>query len=258
MQVNYIEVNNRDSILADVRIRKALAYCIDYDGILDNVMQGYARRTVGPIHPDKSFFNAGLKPITQDIPKSLELIKAAGWADSNGNGTPDKIIGGKRQELHLEIKITNKEEGMAIANIVKENAAKVGFDIEIAVVDPSQLQQDVRQNNYQLLPIRIRPFPGKEDPYPNWHSSYDRSGGSNRSGFHSPEMDHVLEELRSTDDPAAIDQWFKKFQEIIYDHQPAIYLYVPLERIIAAKRIQLQTSSRRPGYFENLLKPSGS
>ena len=55
------------------------------------------------------------------------------------------MINGKRKELHLEIKITNKEEGMAIANIVKENAAKAGFDIEIVVVDPSQLQQDVRQ-----------------------------------------------------------------------------------------------------------------
>ena len=258
MQVNYIEINNRDSILADQRIRKALALCIDYDGILSNVMQGYARRTIGPVHPDKSYFNTALKPIVQDIPKSLALIKEAGWSDSNNNGTPDKMIGGKRQELHLEVKITNKEEGMAIANIVKENAAKVGFDIEIAVVDPSQLQQDVRQNNYQLLPIRIRPFPGKEDPFPYWHSTYDRSGGSNRSGFHSPEMDHVLEELRSTDDIATMDQWYKKFQEIIYEQQPAIYLYVPLERIIATKRIQLQTSVRRPGYFENLLKPSGS
>ena len=149
MQVNYIEVNNRDSILADARIRKALAYSIDYDGILNEVMQGLARRATGPIHPDKPYYDAALQPIKQDVNQSLSLIQQAGWKDTNGNGTPDKMIGGKREELKLEIKITNKEEGMAIANIVKENAAKAGFEIDIVVVDPSQLQQDVRQNNFE-------------------------------------------------------------------------------------------------------------
>lgn len=258
MQVNYIEVNNRDSILADSRIRKALAYTIDYNGILNNVMQGLARRAIGPIHPDKPYFDKNLKPIEQDIQKALSLVKEAGWSDSNGNGIPDKMIGGKRQELHLEIKVTNKEEGMAIANIVKENAAKAGFDIQIMVVDPSQLQQDVRQNNYQLLPLRIRAFPSADDPFPIWHSSNDRQGGTNRSGFHNAELDQIIDDLRTTQSSETRDADYQRFQEIIYEQQPAIFLYVPLERIIATKRVELQTSSRRPGYFENLMKPSGS
>ncbi|RPH80258.1 MAG: hypothetical protein EHM77_05150, partial [Planctomycetaceae bacterium] len=258
MQVNYLELNNRDSILADPKIRQALAYSIDYDGILSNVMQGLAQRTTGPIHPDKSYFNKDLKPLSQDINKSLALIKEAGWTDTNGNGTPDKMIGGKREELHLEIKITNKEEGMAIANIIKENASKAGFDLEIVVVDPSQLQQDVRQNNFELMPLRVRAFPSVDDPYPTWHSSNDRQGGSNRSGFRSAELDKVIDELRTTEDLKARDAFYKEFQQIIYAEQPAIYLYVPLERIIASKRIQMQTSPRRPGYFEQLIKPSGA
>ena len=258
MQVNYIEVNNRDSILADARIRKALAYSIDYDGILNEVMQGLARRATGPIHPDKPYYDAALQPIKQDVNQSLSLIQQAGWKDTNGNGTPDKMIGGKREELKLEIKITNKEEGMAIANIVKENAAKAGFEIDIVVVDPSQLQQDVRQNNFELLPLRVRAFPSADDPFPIWHSSNDRQGGSNRSGFHNAELDQVLEELRTTENSETRDADYKRFQKILYDQQPAIFLYVPLERIIGSQRIELQTSARRPGYFENLLKPAGS
>ena len=257
MQINYLGLNNRDSILADPKIRQALAYAIDYDGMISNIMQGLAKRTIGPIHPDKRFFNNDLKPIQQDINRSLSLIKEAGWSDTNGDGTPDKMIGGKKQELHLEIKITNKEEGMAIANIIKDNGAKVGFDIAIVVVEPGQLGQDIRQNNYQIMPLRIRPFPGNEDPLPFWHSSYDKSGGSNRSGFHTAEMDKVLEDLQKSDNDASIP-YYKKFQEIIYEQQPEIYLYVPLERIIASKKIELITSPRRPGYFENLLRPAGS
>ncbi len=257
MQVNYLGLNTRDSILADPKIRQALAYAIDYDGMISNIMQGLAKRTIGPIHPDKRFFNNDLKPIQQDINRSLSLLKEAGWSDTNGDGTPDKMIGGKKQELHLEIKITNKEEGMAIANIIKDNGAKVGFDIAIVVVEPSQLGQDIRQNNYQIMPLRIRPFPGNEDPLPFWHSSYDKSGGTNRSGFHTAEMDKVLEDLQKSDNDGSIP-YYKKFQQIIYEQQPEIYLYVPLERIIASKKIELVTSPRRPGYFENLLRPAGS
>ena len=63
MQVNYLEMNNRDSILADLRIRKALAYAMDYDGISTYYHARSCRRTVGPIHPDKSYYNNDLKPI---------------------------------------------------------------------------------------------------------------------------------------------------------------------------------------------------
>ncbi len=258
MQVNYLELNNRDSILSDIRIRQALAYAIDYDGMMTNLMQGLAKRTIGPIHPDKSYFDKDLKPIQQDINRSLALIKEAGWKDTNGDGTPDKMIGGKKQELHLGLKITNKEEVIAIANIIKDNCSKVGFDIEIEIIDPSQLQQDVRQNNFQILPLRTTAFPSLFDPYPIWHSSNDRPSGSNRSGFHSAELDKVIDELRTTEDVKARDAYYQQFQEILYNQQPAIFLYVPLERIAASKKIELMTSPRRPGYFENLLRPAGS
>jgi peptide/nickel transport system substrate-binding protein len=258
MQVNYLELNNRDSILSDPKIRQALAYTIDYNGILTNVLQGYAERTVGPLHPDKNYYNNELKPIEQDINKSLALIKEAGWKDTNANGTPDKMIGGKREELKISITVTNREEGMAIANIVKENAKKAGFDIEIVLIDPSELQQVVRQNNFEIMPLRVRSYPSLDDPFPVWHSSSDKPGGSNRSGFHSDALDEAIEGIRTTSDPEARAQYYKKFQEILYESQPAIYLYVPLERIIASKRVQLVTSSRRPGYFENLIKPAGS
>lgn len=256
MQVNYIEINHRNLILADLRVRKALAYSIDYDGIMKNVMDGLATRATSPIHPNKSYYNDTLKPVTRDIKKSLALLEEAGWKDTNENGTPDKVINGNVEELHLQIKITNKAEGMAISNIIKENAEEAGFDIEIVIVDPSQIQQDVRQGNFDLLPIRIRAFPHVDDPYSIWHSDNDIPGGGNRSGFRSAELDAAIEQVRSTDDPAIQDAALRKFQQIIYDEQAGIFLYTPLERIISSKRIQFQPSTRRPGYFENLIKPA--
>ncbi len=257
MQVNYIEMNTRDSVLADRRIRQALAHCIDYDGIIDQVLKGLAQQAVGPVHPSMDYFHKDLKPLRQDVNKAIELIREAGWTDSNGNGTPDKKIGGTLRELQLTIKVSGKEEGNAIATIVKANAAKAGFDIVIETVESGQMTQDIRQNNFQLLPLRIRSFPSYYDPFPAWHSSSDRAGGSNRSGYHSPELDAEIEAIRASQDAATRNAHYRRFQELLYDAQPSIFLYVPTERIIASKAYEVVTTPRRPCYFENLIRPAG-
>ncbi len=257
LQMNYLLLNNRDPILADRRIRQALAYSIDYDGILNNLLLGLANRTVGPIHPGKSYYNKNLKPIQQDINHSLALIKEAGWKDTNGNGTPDKMIDGKLEELRIGIKITNQEEGKAIANIVRENAKKAGIEINIELLDPSQHSQDFRQNNFDILPMRMRASPNLDDPYQTWHSESDKPGGNNRSGFHSEAADSVINEIRTDESEKERDHDYYQLQEILYEEQPVIFLYVPLERIIVSKKFEFLSSSRKPGYFENLFKRAG-
>jgi peptide/nickel transport system substrate-binding protein len=256
-KVYSLELNNRDSILADKRIREALAYSIDYDGMLTQVLKGLASRTIGPFHPDKPYYDKDLKPIQQDLQKALDLIKQAGWTDSNKNGMPDKKIGGKLTELQLRIKIPNKEEGIAIANIVKENANKVGIDIQIEAMDPSQFNQDMRQNNFEIATSARTSFPNDDDPFPNWDSQSDRPGGNNRSGYHTAPLDSLIDVIRTSPSADEKNKAYHEFQEVLYRDQPSIFLYVPLERIIASKRIQMVTSSRRPGYFENLCRPAG-
>ena len=65
------------------------------------------------------------------------------------------------------------------------------------------------------MPLRVRAFPSVDDPFPIWHSSNDRQGGSNRSGFRSAELDKVIDDLRTTDDPEERDPPYKEFQQII-------------------------------------------
>jgi len=255
-KVYSLELNNRDSILADKRIRQALAYSIDYDGILTQVLKGLAARTIGPFHPDKPYYEKGLQPIQQDLEKALHLIEMAGWKDSNKNGIPDKKIGGKLTELQLRLKVPNKEEGIAIANIVKENANQIGIDIQIETMDPSQFNQDLRQNNFEIATTSRTSFPNDDDPYAIWSSQSDRPGGSNRNGYHSATLDSLIDVIRTSPSTEEKHNAYHQFQRELYRDQPSIFLYVPLERIIASKRIQMVTSSRRPGYFENLCRPA--
>jgi len=256
-KVYSLELNTRDSILADPLIRQALAYSIDYDGLIRQVLKGLANRTVGPFHPDKPYYNKDLKPIHQDLQHALDLIQQAGWTDSNKNGMPDKKIGGKLTELQIRIKLPNKEEGIAIANILKQDANQVGIDIQLETMDPSQFQQDLRQNNFEIATAARTSFPNDDDPFSVWDSQSDRPGGGNRTGYHSATLDSLIDVIRTSPSKEEKFKAYHDFQEIIYRDQPSIFLYVPSERIIASKRIKLVTSSRRPGYFENLCRPAG-
>ncbi|MEO5906115.1 MAG: ABC transporter substrate-binding protein [Saprospiraceae bacterium] len=253
LQINYLELNNRDPVLSDPKIRKALAYAIDYDGIMNNLLVGLGQRTIGPIHPQRSYFHKELQPIRQDLAQSLALIKEAGWNDTNGNGTPDKVINGKLEELSITMKITNKEEGQSLASIVRDNAKKAGFDVQIEVLDPSKFNQDVRQYNFDIVPMRTRPYQSIDDPYTNYYST----SNGNRSGFRNQQADEAISDIRTAASNEERDSNYYEFQEIIYNEQPAIYLYVPLERIVVSKKYKVISSSRKPGYFENLFQLSG-
>ena len=256
-QIYIIDMNHRDPVLSDQKIRKAFAYSIDYDGIMKNLLVGLGARAIGPIHPKRSYYHKGLKPIQQDINRSLALIKEAGWEDTNNNGTPDKLINGKREELRVTLKVTNKEEGQMLANIVRENAKKAGFDVVIETVDPSEFNQDVRQANYDLVPLRLRASPSFDEPYQSWHSGSDKPGGGNRRGYHSIAADSVIDEIRTAETEAERDSNYYELQEILYEEQPVIFLYIPLERIVVSKKYDIISSSRKPGYFENLFRLAG-
>ncbi len=253
---NYLCLNNRNPILSDIRVRKALAHAVDYEGLIQNVALGMAERTIGPVHPDLDYYNKDIAPVRYDLDQARALLASAGWSDTNGNGIVDKVIGGQRTELTLDMTVTQKPEGQAVALLLKESAARAGIDINIVTRDGAAFSQDVRARNFDIVPLRMSSPITLNDPYQDWSSSSDVPGGGNRSGFHNATADSLITVIRRTSDAVARTSAFKELQAVIAEEQPVIFLYVPLERIIASKRFKIRPSARRPGYFEQLFLPA--
>jgi peptide/nickel transport system substrate-binding protein len=72
------------------------------------------------------------------------------------------------------------------------------------------------------------------------------------------ETGKIIEQIRSTETSEDRLELYKELQEVIYEEQPVIFLYVPVERIVSRNRVILEPSSRRPGYFVNLIRPAES
>lgn len=254
MQYHYLELNNRNPKLADARVRKALANLLDYDALIENLTAGLAQQTVGPIHPVKPYYNDDIPPIKQDIEAAKSLLNEAGWSDTNGDGTVDKILDGKRTELDLSVIVSQRKEGQQLAQILKQNAAQIGIKINIDTRDGSGIVAAIRSRDFEILPLRSRSNPAIYDPYQTWHSSSDQPGGGNRSGYHDDEVDRIIENIRETNDQTERFRLYQEFQAELAEDQPVVFLYVPLEKIIINEKFKMQPSSRRPGYFENLIE----
>ena len=80
-------------------------------------------------------------------------------------------------------------------------------------------------------------MPPDPDPYQIWHSS-QADKGSNYVGFLNPEADKLIEDARVTFDTAERIRLYHRFQEILMDEQPYLFMLAPKALLAADKRIQ--------------------
>lgn len=251
-------LNMQNPKLSDKKVRKALAHLFNYDEIIDKIMQGLAKRSSGPIHESRSYFNKELKMIDFNPATAKKLLADAGWKDTDNNGVLDKMIGGEKIELSLTVLIgSGSNLGIPITNFVKDEARRYGIELNYQEVVFNQVLERFKTGDYEIVLATGRGhFSFPDDLSTGFHSSATPPNGRNYPRFGNAESDKLVNEIRFTLDPAKRETMYKRIQEMIADEVPAIYIYAPLGRIIVSKRFDnANPSLRRPGIFEQFFTP---
>ena len=183
-------------------------------------------------------------------------MKEAGWKDSNNNGIVDKVIDGQLEELSIAIMSSpNNFVSENIALIFKSNAKKVGIEITLDTKEINLLRSAIRNRDFEMFTAGAGVDLDLYDPYQSWHTDNAVPGGGNRIGFGTPESDKLIEEIRTTLDENKRNQLYLKFQEMIYDETPVIFLYNSKDCLAISKRFEEMPSSvKSPGFFEHYFK----
>ena len=246
----YIGMRRQNPILTEQKVRRALAHLVDMDAIIDKVLGGLAQPIVGPFHPKKTYYHKGLKPIAFDLQRASELLKDAGWNDSNQDGILDRRIKGQKTDLKLSLKISNQyQQGQKVALLLQEAARKIGVSLKVEALEFNKLIEDYRRRDFDLILLSWQLPPIPDDPRQLWHTDSDSPSGSNRVGFGNAASDALIDSIGLTLDPAARLPLYLRFQEMVYEDQPYIFLYTPLHRIAIHSRFSAKTHSLSPGYF---------
>jgi len=247
----FIYVNTRDPKLSDKLVRQALAHLLNVDEIITTVFYGLGERVNGPVLPMKDYYNKDLPVIPFDVEKAKVLLAEAGWTDSNGNGTVDKVVGGERKELKLTYLITNVPAQEKIASIFKDAASQAGIDLEVISKDFQAQRADLNTRDYELASGALVAPPVLDDFYQVWHTDSDTPDGTNRTGFGNAQSDELIETIRRTIDKKERDRLYQIFQKMVYDEQPMLFLLTPQSRIMIHKRFSAFASPLNPGFFPN-------
>jgi peptide/nickel transport system substrate-binding protein len=251
--------------LMDKRVRQALAYAIDKNKIVNEVMAGDARIVDGPILPNSFAYNSAIKKYDYNTATSSRLLAEAGWkiveltAADLTQANKDLTSGDEKVKKQAEAKIKmgagkwlikdntyliitlttvdNQEYGK-VAELIAKFWNDINVKIEINLVPANQIQIDViKSRDFNAL-IYGEITGADPDPYAFWHSSQIGQSGSNIADYGNKEVDKLLEDGRLSSDIKVRQEKYKKFQEIIAEDEPAIFLYSPNYIYTQSKKIK--------------------
>jgi len=249
---SYIGIHTKNPLLRGKKTRQALAHLIDADVINETVLYGLNYRIVGPI--SKAYgddYNNDLPLYQFDTEKAKQLLAADGWEDSDGDGILDKVIDGKRRPFKTTFYYN---QGNAIRKSVgltlQESARLVGIDIGVSSLEWSVFLERLKQHKIDLWYGAWVFDPRPSDPKQIWHTDSYTSGGSNYTGFGNAETNALIEAIRSELDPGKRKALYMKWQELLHEEVPYVFLFSGKRRNAIHKRFtNLKEGARNPGYY---------
>ncbi|MDE2812411.1 MAG: peptide-binding protein, partial [Gemmatimonadota bacterium] len=225
----YIGWNNNHPIFGDKRVRQAMTYLTDREGMVENIMFGLAETVEGPIHKFRPEYNHDLAPYAYDPDRALDLLAEAGWEDADEDGILDKTIDGELVPFSFEILINSGNQiRKDIALTLQYELQDIGIDCQVRELDWSIFLQKVRGKEFDAM---VLGWTGNvmfaPDGYQIWHSSQTVENGSNAVSFINAEVDNILETYRREFDMERRIALYQRFQEILHEEQPYTFLWKP-------------------------------
>ncbi len=251
MKYYFILMNNDHPILKDRSARKALTMCVDVQRYIELFEKGSAQQVYSFVNPAKSYYNKNIKGLPFDPMQAGKDLIEAGWSDSDKDGILDKEVNGKKMPFTIEYYASGKL-GSDIGLILKEDAAKAGINIEVIKKKYSQIKKEnLNTGNIGMLISVLAQSLAMDDPFLRFHSKNATLGGSNYAQYRNEKVDQLIEEIKRSRNSSGLIEKLNEIQELIYDDQPFVFLYVPKFRAISDSEWNVKTTVKRPGIFPN-------
>ena len=242
---------NRDPVLRDPAVRRALSYGVDREAMVKSALAGAGEPAYGPIMKGHWAYDpAGERPF--DPAKAGQLLDAAGWTRS-GDATREK--GGKKLSflvMYPAADSVRKDVALIFASQMKE----IGVDVRLQGLsfDVIQTRQDsgATEFGYGI------PYDPDIELYTLFDSKFASEPGdvadtafTNYPRMDSAAADAALAAERSTLDQDARKAQFAKLQQALAQDASWLYL-VRLRHVVAmskrVKGIDTQTEPHAHGF----------
>ena len=190
----------------DARVRQAVNYAIDKEGILRGILLGAGYVVNGPLGPDMFGYNDALKPYEYDPERAKALLKEAG---------------AENVDVQFQMPSGRFLKDRAIGEAMVDQLGKVGIKLNANFMEFGTWIQQFNKAGHGYLVLG-------QDSYP--HRLFATSMSSTVKaatwyGYSNPRVDELIDQAVATFDDARRRDMYRELHQITRDEAPWVYLF---------------------------------
>ena len=202
---------------ADVRVRQAFGYAVDWDQINEKIYKGLRFTPTGSgFYPPivKMFHSAEGEKYTKDVEKAKKLLDEAGLKDKDGDGLREDKNGNKLT-FNFAIRNTGQDFDQALADTFIKSWKEVGLDVKLVdgkLMAPKDWSQRVQGDDPGIDIFQGAWGLGTD---PNASSLVGKSTPLNYQRYTTEEIQKSLDAMGSSDmfDDKKLVEAYQKFDK---------------------------------------------
>ena len=209
----YLEgLNTKVKELSDVRVRQAIAKCINKENMIIGALDGYGVATNTFIAEGLPGYDPDFNPLPYDVEAAKKLMVEAGYP----NG--------------FDLTISIPESRSANAQILKSDLAQIGINLEIGILETGAFWDALENLDYEMMIMGWSYV--VMDPDVGYYSLYKKDDMSgNYTGFGNAEIDGLLQKGRECSDEAERAKIYAELEEKVMSQAPYVPLYWRMDAI---------------------------
>ena len=233
--LNLLTLNCSQPPLNDVRVRQAIAYAVDREGLIRDLLLSQAK-IAHSILPEESWAYSSGQRYTFDPAMAKKLLDEAGLKDPDGDGP----------QMRFAKPVVFKVSGSSVsaknyAGVIQNYLKNVGIPVTIETAELNSLFDELRRGNFQISYGQW--VGGNQDPiffkdlFATSEIPTETRPSRNRSRYSNKELDALIEEAVNAFDREKAKALYTKINEIVTRDVPVLPLWYQANIVIAQKNV---------------------
>ncbi len=251
----YIAINHKEEILQDVNVRKALAYGLDRQSVVEAAFGGQAnvidipQSTVSWAYPDDEDF----VKYPYDPEKAKQLLEEAGWkVGSDGIREKDGV------KLSLKFLASSPNSvNDALVPIMIQNYKDIGIEVKAEQMEFRTLIEKQTEAKEGKFSYHLAFLAWTLTPDPDSSSVFGTDGSSNKTLYSNPVVDELLKNALNEMDQDKRRELYNELYKELSDDLPYIFLYQRKNMDVYLARVKgMEGATPYRSFIEDLEKLS--
>ena len=215
-----VDFNTDVEPLGNRKVRRALAFAIDKERIVQTVLQGYGNPGKAILPDSLPQFNDEISDFNHpngDTETAQQLLEEAGYGDG----------------FEVQIKTSTQSRHTRASTLIQSMWSEIGVDASIQSLECNTVWSQETSGDFEVAVSNFTWFGDPDTLLYLYHS-----GGLNVWNIANDELDSLLDEQRRTVNPEDRAEIINEIQRITYEEAYSIYTYYPQRIQGISTRIQ--------------------